>query len=121
MNILHRVLMIRLSRLFREGMTEVELYEATRGVWKLGSRREGVQYVLAIAGGVVREVYAVDAWHPAGSSPYSTRPAADLQRPGRWEFTGTVAPEAVRRLYLGGRVDEFFRKGAQTPVRYVDP
>lgn len=121
MTIQHRVLLIRLSRLFREGMTDPELYEATRGVWKLGPRRERVQYVLAVAGGTVREVYAVDGWHAAGTTEYATRPLPHLQRPGRCEFTGTVAPEEVRRLYLGGRVDEFFPQGAQTPVRYVDP
>jgi hypothetical protein len=58
-------LLVRISRLFREGMTEEELYEATRGVWKLGARRNEVDYVLSVANGEVQEVYCVDSWLPS--------------------------------------------------------
>ena len=77
-------LLIRVNQLYRYGMTPEELYEATRGVWKLGRRREGVHYALAVFRGVVREVYRVDAWFPAGQTPYKTRPLEDVKVPGRW-------------------------------------
>ena len=35
------------------------LYEATRGVWKVGERREYAHLALAVFEGVVREVYAI--------------------------------------------------------------
>src|SRR4051812_42705703 len=82
------VLLIRINQLFRPGMSAHALYEATRGVWKVGLRREGVKYALAIFDGVVREVYSIDKWHEAGSTQYSTRAAADVVVEGRWEFTG---------------------------------
>src|SRR2546423_2694271 len=65
-------ILIRINRLYRHGMSEDELYEATRGVWKLGPRRERARYAMAVFEGVVREVYVVDRWHPAGSTAYHT-------------------------------------------------
>ncbi|MCC7144725.1 MAG: hypothetical protein IT349_21700 [Candidatus Eisenbacteria bacterium] len=117
--IVHPALLVRLTRLFREDMTDHELYEATRGVWRLSPRRAGVRYVLAVFRDVVREAYAVDSWHPAGSTPYETRPVRDVNLPDRWEFVGAPAPSRVRALYVGRSVREHFSKGSRNPVIYV--
>ena len=61
------VLLIRINRLYRHGMSDKELYEATRGVWKLGPRRERASYALAVFEDVVRQVYAISKWYPAGT------------------------------------------------------
>lgn len=113
-------LLIRVSSLYREGITPQALYEASRGVWRIGERREFAELVLAVAGGIVREVYAVQAWHPAGSTPYLTRSVADVAVPGRREFTGVPAPESVRRKYVGQSVAHYFPRGAANPVMYVN-
>lgn len=110
-------LLIRINRLYRHGMSADELYEATRGVWKLSPRRETARYALAVFEAVVREVYAIEAWHPAGSTPYRFRELMD--RKGRWEFTGTVAPEPIRSRYLGKSVAAHFKRGLQSPVVYA--
>ncbi|HYC90467.1 MAG TPA: hypothetical protein VEO54_14720 [Thermoanaerobaculia bacterium] len=39
-------LLIRINRLYRHNMTPLELYEATRGVWKFGTRCTKAQYAL---------------------------------------------------------------------------
>jgi uncharacterized protein len=113
------VLLIRINRLYRHGMSDKELYEATRGVWRLGSRREHARYALAIFEGVVRETYKIDKWHPAGTLEYETRDE-DLAVKKRWEFEGRVAPEMVRARYVGGSVAAYFAKGSQSPIRYVN-
>lgn len=113
-------LLIRISRQYREGMSEQELYEATRGVWKIGERRNGVQLAFAVFEGVVREVYEVEAWHPAGTTPYSTRPVEDVKVPGRWEFTGRRASEDLRERYVGRSVASYLTPGSQNPVTYVN-
>jgi hypothetical protein len=114
------VVLIRINRLYRHGMSARELYEATRGVWKLGERRHNARYAFAVFEGIVREVYQIDAWHPAGTTPYITRPAEDVQSPGRWEFTGQLAAEAVRSRYVGRPVSTYFTPGSQNPVAYVN-
>jgi hypothetical protein len=112
-------LLIRINRLYRHNMPANELYEATRGVWKLGKRREQARYALAVFEGVVREVYAIEAWHEAGTTHYYTQIHTDVHVPGRWEFTGRVAPEPVRSRYLNRSVAAYFRKGQQSPTVYV--
>jgi hypothetical protein len=112
-------LLIRISQLYRQGMSAEELYDATRGVWVLGERRNDAAYAFAVANGVVLEVYAIEAWHPAGSTPYHRR-VIDLDRyAGRWEFTGRRAPDAMRERYIGRSVAHYFSRGAANPVLYV--
>jgi hypothetical protein len=113
-------ILIRINKLFRHGMSEHELYEATRGVWKIGERRTRAKFALAVFEGVVREVYAIEEWHPAGTTSYTTRPVEELRREGRWEFIGAKAPEDVRTKYVGGSVAAQFARGAQSPVAYVN-
>ena len=103
-------------------MTPTELYEATRGVWKLGDRRDLAQYAMAVADGQVREVYRIKVWHPAGSTTYLTRSVedeADLR--GRWEFDGEAAEPEVRDRYLGMDVSRLFQRGNSNPVTYAGP
>jgi uncharacterized protein len=114
------VLLIRINQLYRYGMSPNALYEATRGVWRLGKRREKAEYALAVFEGVVREVYTIDTWHPAGTIPYTTRPTDELKVAGRWEFTGEAAPEPVRSRYINGSVGACFSHGQQNPVVYVN-
>ena len=50
------VILIRISKLFHEGMTTEELYEATRGVWKIGQRRNDPDYAFSVANGEVKSM-----------------------------------------------------------------
>lgn len=111
--------LIRINRLYRHGMTDEELYEATRGVWVLGPRRERATYAMAVFEGVVREVYRIKTWHKAGTTPYSTRTREDVRAPGRWEFLGRVAAGQVRSRYRDRSVASYFRQGQQSPIVYV--
>jgi len=89
-------------------MTALELYEATRGVWRVGATRNKATYALAVYRGIVREVYTLHHWYPAGSTPYATRSRDDVDVPGRWEFEGVVAPEILRHKYMGKSVAAYF-------------
>src|SRR5262245_22256643 len=114
------VLLIRINRLYRHGMSEQELYEATRGVWKVGPRRHGAKYALAVFEGVVREVYEIKEWHPAATTPYKTRTQENVARSDRWEFTGQVASEELRSQYVGFSVAAYCPQGLRSPVVYVN-
>lgn len=114
------VLLIRVNQLYRHNLTAQELYEITRGIWKLGERRQKAEYAFAVFEGVVREVYSIDSWHPAFTTPYETRDLSHRNLDGRWEFEGTVAPEAIREKYRLHSVKEYFRRGNQSPTVYVN-
>jgi hypothetical protein len=111
--------LIRIPKLWNSRMSSEALYEATRGVWKREKRREGAQFALAVADGIVREVYAVSCWHPAGSTEYRTRPRHDIEIKGRWEFVGALAPEAVRAKYVDQSAAHYFTPGNANPITYL--
>lgn len=101
-------------------MSDEELYEATRGVWKVGPRREEAKYALAVHDGIVREVYEITEWQPAGTTPYSTRNEDELPLEGRWEFVGGLAAPEIRQAYIGASVSDYFQRGQQNPITYVN-
>ncbi len=113
-------ILIRIQRAYRPDMSAEQLYEVTRGVWVVGPRRSGAKFALAVFDGIVREVYEIDQWHPAGTTDYNVRPLEDVQRPGRWEFTGTLAQETVRDRYVGRSVAANWKRGAANPITYVN-
>jgi uncharacterized protein len=114
--ITHPCILIRINDLFRYGMAPIELYDATRGVWKAGPNRAKAKYALAIFDGVVQEVYEIAGWFAGGSTLYTRD---DTDAPDRWEFVGRVAPERIRDRYRFRAVRRYFPQGAQNPIRYV--
>lgn len=111
-------ILIRINQLYRSNMNARELYDATRGVWKLGLRRYKAKYAMAVYQGIVREVYRIDRWLPAGYSEYATRKAEELMKRGKWEFEGSVEKKLSRR-YVGKSVRRYFSPYARAPVRFV--
>lgn len=112
-------LLIRINKLYRPGMNSKSLYEATRGVWKLGERRNRAQFALAVYQGVVRQAYTIQVWHVGGTTPYSTRALEEVDAPDRWEFSGAVA-EMLAAKYCGGSVEKYLPGNAQNPIVYVN-
>jgi len=90
-----------------------------RFAWKLGAKREKVQYAMAIYEGVIREVYEVKGWHPEGST-FQTLPNRNPPEEGRWEFVGRIAEESVRKKYQYRSVTHYFPKASQNPIQYVN-
>ena len=115
--IIHPAILIRINRRFRYGMAPIELYDATRGIWRVGARREQARFALAVFEGVVQEVYEIRGWYLAGAT-LSTR--GDLEDDERSEFVGSIAPEDVRRRYRYRAVRSYLAPGAQNPITYVN-
>jgi uncharacterized protein len=111
-------ILIKISRRWSYSMSAIELYDSTRSCWVLSKGRiEKVKYAFAVYDNIIREVYDVRAWLPAGSSmvSYERGPV----NTDRMEFIGVVAEDVVRKKYLGKNVGTFFPKGAANPVQYV--
>ena len=112
-------ILIRINRLYSDTLTQQELYEATRGVWVIGSRREEIDYAFCIYQGIIREVYKIRRWLPAGTLQYKTRSEKDVCIKGRWEFDGDIAETNIRQKYLGCSVKTYFPKGSANPITYT--
>lgn len=115
------VILIRINQIYRRDMSGLELIEATRGVWKVGVRREAARFAFAVFHGIVREVYEIRKWHPALTLEYKTR--HDLTKSsalGRWEFDGVVAEDRIRIRYIHKSVGQYLSRGNQSPTVYVN-
>lgn len=110
-------ILIRINRYYRYGMSPEELQEVTCGIWKVSARREKAQLAFAIYKGIVREVYQIKKWVPAGTIEYKTRL---VEKCDRWEFEGETAPEELRHKYLNKSVSRYFSANSQNPITYVN-
>jgi hypothetical protein len=110
------VVIININRSFRYGMSEIDLYDATRSSWVIGDRRSKAKYALATYQGIVQEVYELKAWFPANST-FNTR-KNEPENNERWEFIGKIAANEIRNKYLLRDISKYL--GAQNPIRYVN-
>jgi hypothetical protein len=69
-------ILIRINRRYRYGMSDEELYESTRGIWVIGTKRECAKYAFAIFKGIIIDVYKIDKWYLSGTKAtfYKIRP-----------------------------------------------
>lgn len=99
----------------------IALYDATRGCWRMGmANANKAEYAAAVYGGVVREVYKIAKWLPAGSTQYADPEKKDEPR-DRIEFVGRIADETVRKRYRWKSVAHLYLRGAANPIFYVGP
>ena len=102
---------IKINRLYRDGMSDSEVYEKVRGWWRLRlDVAKHVTLVLAVANGVVKGVYKANDWLAA----------IDPAEAGRIGFVGEPAEKTVRDKFIGRSVRTLFGKGAANPVRYFN-
>ena len=84
------VVLLRLNKSWHEGMSAEDLYEITRAWWVMSlATAERVARVLAVAGGVVREVYQPTRWMPSPVEGLENRIGFDGRR--------GLRPREVRR------------------------
>ena len=121
------VILIRINQAFRYSMPENELYEYTRGRWKLNPKRaKNAKYGLAVYEGVVQEVYVILEWHKAGTTNSIRLEKENIglntveSLDGRFEFIGNIAAKAIRDRYRFMSVEHYFRKGNSNPIMYIN-
>jgi uncharacterized protein len=112
-------ILIRINQLYHPKMTATELYDATRGIWKVGLRKNQAKYAFAVFQGIVREVYEIKQWFPAGST-FTSRDFREFGSSDRSEFVGQLAPRGIRRRYVNRFVGYLFQPGSQNPIAYVN-
>ena len=119
------VMIIRINRLYRHDLTKKELYNATRGYWKVSlTKAKGIDYVFSVYKGRVLEVYKVKDWHEANANVMPLRRGEDVEPDEKFLserriFTGMVAEEKIRRKYVDKSVEDIFPNGASNPIKYV--
>ncbi len=100
------LVMFKINRAWRSDSSPADVYEATRGHWKVGwDTRSRARYAVGVAFGIVRGVYVIDEWFE------STQPGDE----GRWGFVGQPAPELEH--IVGTNIRSINIDGSQNPYR----
>ena len=95
---------ININKSYDKAKKNKSFYEATRGTWVMNEKKaKSLRYALAEYRGFIVEVYEIDS---------SSWEVLD----GRMKFSGKVATDEVRSLYLNKRVTK--KKGSANPIRY---
>ena len=117
---LEDAVLVKVNQLYRNGMSDFELYEVTRGFWRVDkSKVEGIHLALAVYDGMVLEAYDIAAWLPAGSGMCAARSVSQAELAHRMEFVGRVADRCIRDRYVGKGVSGLYAPGSANPIRYV--
>ncbi len=106
--IVEPLVLIRINKAYKYGMSDPALYEVTRKHWKVSARVHKYQYACAVYLGIIREVYLVSEWYQSKEAP------------GRWEFNGKVAPKEISDRYRYKSVTHLMSQGSQNPILYAD-
>ncbi len=110
------ILLFRINKSYEDVVTTEGLYEATRGTWRVSiNRANNIKYAVAVAGGVIREIYEIKSWCVAGTIMYKTRPYLNKIDPTRKEFIGKRAKGDIRKL-IGREIDYW----GQVSFRYTN-
>lgn len=124
-------ILFRMNQLFNETLTADELYDATRGIWRVSTiRANAAMYGMAVSKGLVREVYEIipKSWtqfDPAAKPlQLPTRATQDIYQEnkyarGYWFFFGKVAAPKIRDKCLMKSVKGYFTPGASNIIQYV--
>lgn len=99
------VLVVKINQTYRDGMSNEELYEIIRGIWKIDKLKlNNISYVFGVYHGVVKEVFEVNHWNDAGTTPYKFRKHEPETMRGRSEFVGRPANDNIRNKYVGKKI-----------------
>ena len=114
------IVIIKINKSFREGMSKTKLYDVTRGCWKRKiASVEKADYALAVVYGIVKEVYQIDEWLLAENEVRETIPYNEAVDAGRIIFKGRTADEEIRKKYLDYSVAGLFKRGEVAPVKVI--
>ncbi len=121
--ILEPSVLIRINQAFRYSMSDVELYDFTRGRWVLNPENSKLaKYAFSIYKGIIQEVYEILNWYKAGTTFNSREDIFnDAENSNnRYEFIGNIAKEKIRKKYKYKSVEHYFKQGNSNPIMYLN-
>jgi hypothetical protein len=121
------VIAISVNEQYPHCATANDLYTCTRGLWRLDHERAGrAKYAFAIYEGKIKEVYEIEQWLPAtkvfsdfwvARLELQGRTVSGDEHIGRYEFIGHVAPERIRKKYVGSKLP---KRHSGNPIMYFN-
>jgi len=109
-------LLIKIPQMWHPAMPPADLYEATRGWWRISKRRDKAAFACAVSRGVIREIYAISGWSEYGPGDRGWVGASNQY--GRVGFTGPVADDLDQ--YRNKSVKHLYKPGEASPIKFIN-
>lgn len=100
-----RAIAFKLTHTYRDELTAAQLYDYTRGVWRVDRKRvQNADFAFALYKGEIKEVYEIERWIAALEATMVEREVelgeiTNLSK--RQAFIGKIASEGIRQKYVG--------------------
>lgn len=117
-------IIININKTYQRGGGQNSIYEATKATWGIDKRKlmdkngnKKIKYVLSEYHGLIVEVFEVEEWTQKNRGYNPGAKKYGQQRSG-WEFTGKIANDDIRNLYLNKSTAHHKKKGASNSIRF---
>ena len=128
----HSILVIKINKLYRKGMSEAELYDVVRGYWAASLKsikNRKVEYVFGVHNGLIVAVYKPDEWHYGYEN--IDAPQTELLKPADYERLKNRIYFVCKNYTVLDEYAKFYRyktianlkvnQSAQNPITYLSP
>lgn len=130
-DIKHKILVIKINKLYRRNMSAQELYDTVRGVWRASiNNARSVDYVFGVYNSLIVAVYKPTQWYQCKDAP-EKRPRQNEIMTSQMENRIFFVDENYEQahpldenelFYLGKTIAELkLNQSAQNPITYLKP
>ena len=130
-DIKHRILVIKINKLYKRDMDSNVLYDVVRGVWKASLERvKRAEYVFGVYNSLVVAVYKPTHWYVCKEAP-DKLPRQDVVLTPKIENRVFFVDERFERNEVRDEAEEFYlyksiaglkiNQSAQNPITYLNP
>lgn len=130
-DIKHKILVIKINKLYRRNIPADELYDSIRGVWRASmNNARSVDYVFGVYNSLIVAVYKPTQWYKCKEAP-EKRPRQDEILTPQTEnriffvvkdFEKGLPLDENEMFYYGKSIAGLkMNQGAQNPITYINP
>ncbi len=130
-DIKHRILVIKINRLYQRNMNEKALYDTVRGIWKVSKEKiKSIEYVFGVYNSLIVAVYKPSAWFVCKDAK-DKLPRKDIiltsQTENRLFFVDEEYEKGMpydenQQFYIGKSIAGLkLNQSAQNPITYLNP
>lgn len=130
-DIKHKILVIKINKLYYRHIPEYELYEAVRGIWRASIKNVSqVEYVFGTYNSLVVAVYKPTQWYLCKDA-MDKLPRRDMDLKEKdynrvffvdKNFEDGVSFDSNQQFYLGKSIAKLkLNQSAQNPITYINP
>lgn len=130
-DIRHRILVIKINKLYRRGIPSDELYDSVRGIWRASiTNVQNVEYVFGVYNSLIVAVYKPTRWYKCKEAPEKRPRQAEVLTPKTENrvffvdegFENGVPIDSAAAFYDGKSIRGLkLNQVAQNPITYLNP